>query len=71
LSSFCIINSELEAIKLALITFLSTLKWQALSRCGVVVRALASTNVVYRHWTVTQLVLRWVAICWQVNHLTM
>jgi len=42
-----------------------TLGW----RCSVVVSALASINVVNRHWA--RLVLEWVTACRWVNHLGM
>jgi len=38
-------------------------------RRNVVVSALASINVVNRHWA--RLVLGWVTVCGQVNHLGM
>jgi len=38
-------------------------------RHSVVVSALASINIVNRHWA--PLVLGWVAICGRVNHLSM
>jgi len=36
-------------------------------RRGLVVNALASINIVIWHWT--WLLLGWVTVCWQVNHL--
>ena len=43
--------------------------WVAVYGCSVVVSALASINVVNRHWA--RLVLGWVTACGRVNHLGM